>query len=363
MTSRPDPAIDERYADLVGLIRETRPRAPEALRLRVLELAADEAKPAPVPKRHLGWGPRRRVFVPVAAAATVAFAAVVVGIATRGSGTTEQFASPPAAVESAPATTPPAQDQETRSAAPQFAAPMPRSDAVPPASARPQDYRAELRVRVRDLSGATSQAMRTTRRLGGFVVAARYDETTGADGDSLLVVRVPVGRVQDAIQAFSNLGTLVNQRIQVEDLQRTLERQQRAIAAQLREIARLESELERTDLTEEQRAELRLKLLEARRALTARQRGREATQARAATARVSLTLTTRDEASLVTPVPDEPGYFERTVRDAAEALGRVLTWTLAALIVASPAILLGVLLVLLERRRRRVAEDRLLARS
>ena len=83
----------------------------------------------------------------------------------------------------------------------------------------------------------------------------------------------------------------------------------------------------------------------------------------AATARVSLTLTTRDEASIAPPVVDPPGYFERTVRDAAEALGRVLTWTLAALIVASPALVLAVLLVLLERRRRRAAEERLLARS
>ena len=273
MTPRPDPAIDERYADLVGLLRETRPRAPEALRLRVLELAADESTPAQAPAHHLGWRPRLRVFVPVAAAASVAFAAVVVGIATRGGDTIEEPLAGQATVQLESAPTPPAQAQDqgsTSRAAPQFAAPPTRSDAVPPAIARPQDYRAELRVRVRDLSGATSQAMRTTRRFGGFVVAARYDETTGADGDSLLVVRVPVGRVQDAIQAFSGLGTLVNQRIQVEDLQRTLDRQRRAITAQLREIARLESELERTDLTEEQRAELRLKLLEARRALTAR---------------------------------------------------------------------------------------------
>jgi len=81
-------------AELVALIRETRPRAPEALRLRVLELAADEAKPEPAPKRHLGWGPRLRVFVPVVAAATVACAAVVVGIATRGGDTISEPAAP-----------------------------------------------------------------------------------------------------------------------------------------------------------------------------------------------------------------------------------------------------------------------------
>jgi Domain of unknown function (DUF4349) len=355
MPSRPDPAIDERYSELAVLLRESKPRPPEPLRLRVLELAAEE--PAEAPRRHLGWRPRARFLVPVVAAAAIAL--VAVGVATRGSspGVETSAAEPEAAL--GPATAAPSQDQSQGA---RSSAPLPPGT-LPPATSRPQDYRVELRVRVRDLSAATARAMQTTRRFGGFVVSAHYDETAGADGDSLLLVRVPVGRVQDAIQALSGLGTIVSQQIQVEDLQQTLDRQQRAIAAQKREIARLESELERTDLTEEQRAELRLKLLEARRALTARQHGREATQARAATARVSLTLTTRDEASLVVPVPDEPGYFERTVRDAAEALGRVLTWTLAALIVASPAILLGVLLVLLERRRRRVAEERLLARS
>ena len=358
MPSRPDPAIDERYSELAALLRESKPRPPEPLRLRVLELTAEE--PAPAPRRQLGWRPRVRFLVPVVAAAVIAL--VAVGVATRGSspGGETSAGEPEAAL--GPVTAAPSQDQPLGAGA-RSSAPLPPGT-LPPASSRPQDYRAELRVRVRDLSAATAQAMRTTRRFGGFVVTAHYDETAGADGDSLLVVRVPVGRVQDAIQAFSGLGTIVSQQIQVEDLQQTLDRQQRAIAAQKREIARLESELERTDLTEEQRAELRLKLVEARRALTVRQRGREATQARAATARVSLTLTTRDEASLVPPVVEPPGYFERTVRDAAEALGRVLTWTLAALIVASPAILLGILLLgLLERRRRRVAEERLLARS
>jgi Domain of unknown function (DUF4349) len=357
MPSRPDPAIDERYSELAALLRESKPRPPEPLRLRVLELAADEAKPAPPPRRHLGWGPRLRVFVPVAAAAAIAL--VAVGVATRGSSPVGETSAAEPEAALGPATAAPSQDQSLGA---RSSAPLPPGT-LPPATSRPQDYRVELRVRVRDLSAATARAMRTTRRFGGFVVSAHYDETAGADGDSLLVVRVPVGRVQDAIQAFSGLGTIVSQQIQVEDLQRTLDRQRRAIAAQLREIERLESELERTDLTGEQRAELRLRLNDARRALVARQRSREATQARAATARISVTMTTRDEASLVPPVVEPPGYFERTVRDAAEALGRVLTWTLAALIVASPAILLGILLVLLERRRRRAAEERLLARS
>src|SRR5918995_973192 len=80
----------------------------------------------------------------------------------------------------------------------------------------------ELRVRVRDadeLSSATSSAMRLTRRLGGFVVRADYDTPGDGEGDSLLVVRVPVARVQDAIAGFAELGPIVGQRIAIEDLQ------------------------------------------------------------------------------------------------------------------------------------------------
>jgi hypothetical protein len=61
--------------------------------------------------------------------------------------------------------------------------------------------------------------------------------------------------------------------------------------------------------------------------------------------------------------PDEPGYFERTLRDAGSQLGKFLAWALAVLILASPALVLAAVALPLARRQRRRAEQRLLERA
>jgi hypothetical protein len=236
---------------------------------------------------------------------------------------------------------------------------------LPPARGRAQEYRAELSVRVPDvgaLSGATAQAMTITRSLGGYIVSAAYDEPGDADGDSTLVVRVPVGRVQVAIQRFSKLGTIVAQHISVADLQAQLDRQTDALAALRQRIARLETQLADPALAPEERTELEYELAQARKNLTAREGGHAQTKRRAATARVALTLTTRDQEQRVVPPPTDGDGFGATLRDALDVLLAVVTWTLAALIVASPLILLLALLAIALRMRRRAEERRLLER-
>jgi len=203
--------------------------------------------------------------------------------------------------------------------------------------------------------------MRVARSLGGYVVLAQYDAPGGKEGDSVLVVRVPVQKVQTAILRFAELGTIVGQHIRIEDLQRTINRQTESIQALRRTVATFERELERTDLTAEERARLRQRLLRANEALRTRLDSRSATTQQAATARISLTLTTRTNVEPV--VPEQPGYFERTVRDAASALSKVLAWALAVLIVAGPFLILLAVGVALERSRRRRADERLLERA
>jgi hypothetical protein len=61
-------------------------------------------------------------------------------------------------------------------------------------------------------------------------------------------------------------------------------------------------------------------------------------------------------------VPGDDDGFGATLRDALDVLLAVVTWTLAALIVASPLILLLALLALAFRLRRRAEERRLLER-
>jgi hypothetical protein len=369
MASPSDPLLDERHEELAALLRDSRPRASEQLREQVRELAS---RPAPAREPRRFGLPR---LAPVALAVLV-LAAVIGGVALLSSQTSggsrgeseaagggDTPASAGAVRESAaPYGAADAQQDSALGMRAQEEDAPPTAAALPPATGRAQEYRAELSVRVPgtpELSEATEEAMRITRRLGGFVVAARYEEPGDADGDSLLVVRVPVGRVQDAISQFSQLGTILAQNISVADLQAQLDRQADAIAAIKRRIARLETQLEDPTLDEETRNELKLQLLEARRNLTAREGGRAQTKRRAATARVALTLTTREQVA-PPPPPAEDSGVGATLKDALGVLATVLTWTLASLIVASPALVLLALLVVAVRMRRRAEERRLL---
>jgi hypothetical protein len=69
-----------------------------------------------------------------------------------------------------------------------------------PAPGRFQDYQAELTVRVKDvdtLHDRTAEATQIARSFGGLV--SSVDESTnGGGGQSDLVLRIPVARVQDA---------------------------------------------------------------------------------------------------------------------------------------------------------------------
>ena len=364
MPSRPD-TIDERFDAITAQLRAARPEPSDALRERVLTLGD---QPAAAPRR------RFRLALPalrppaVAAAAAVTIAAIAVGVAVverpgndgalEGSGATQ---SEPAFAERAQEPAQSSVEKATDQAAPAGAADARQSlTSPPPSGTRLQDYRAELRVRVGsvdDLSGATAQAMRTARSLGGYVVNADFDAPSGDNGDSTLVFRVPVSRVQEAIVRLSGLGDLVSQRISLQDLQEPLERQTDAIGDLRGRIQSLQRRLRSTTLGEEERARLQLELLQAKQQLADQLRQRADTLQRARLALVSLALTTRDGAAVI---PAPPGESEQRLRDALEALRDMVTWFLYAAIVAAPFLLLAVIGVALDRRRRRRADDRLL---
>jgi hypothetical protein len=236
--------------------------------------------------------------------------------------------------------------------------------AVPPSGRRLQEYRATLRVRVSsldDLSPATTRAMRITRTLGGYVVRADFGAAAGAEGDSVLVVRVPVGKVSEAVLRFSELGSVASQQVSIADLQQTFNAQTDRVTSLRSTVAALERDLRRTDLTPEQRERLRTRLANARTSLEQAIGARLATQRRGRLAQVSLTLTTREGAAPV--APSKPGRFEQTLRDALGLLAAMLTWLLAALIVAGPFLALAAVASVLERRRRRRSDRMLLEQT
>src|SRR5918999_4013122 len=198
-----EPAFD----DLARELRAARPRASEELRERVLTIARSE--PARPPRRFFPSVRLAAVLVP----ATVVSALAIVlasGVLSLQSGGGEEAAEQGAATgpvfggleSGTPEGANEAQRDRAASGAPAATATQELSPTLPPSGRRLQEYRADLRVRVADLdelSSATSDAMRTARSLGGYVVSAQLTTPVGDDGDSILVVRVPIGRVQDAI--------------------------------------------------------------------------------------------------------------------------------------------------------------------
>ena len=353
MRSQPE-TIDARFDALVAQLRAAPPAAPEHLRARVR--AVGSVVPS-LPRRRRPFA--RWIAVPAAALVLAA----VIGIAVvrdadrdaapdyaAGGGTAlraQEATSSRDAVRAAPLRS--ASDKAGATALP---APAPR---------RLQDYGVSLGVRVGsvgELSRATARAIRITRSLRGYVVAARDDAATEG-GDSFLVVRVPVTRVQDAIAQFSALGDIVSQSVRIDDVQAQVNAQGDRISALRVTIARLAEQLRRTDLSAAERIRLEERRAAAQAELRRLRAARDAAVRRARLARVSLTLTTREPVAR----DDSSGGFGGTIRDALGVVATLLTWAVAGAIVAAPFVALAAVSWIAARRARRRANDRLLERA
>jgi hypothetical protein len=93
-------------------------------------------------------------------------------------------------------------------------------------SGRVQDVDMWITLRVKDadqLSESSQEAMRITRELGG-VVGSSNVATEGTRGKAELRLKIPTGRVDDALFRLSELGTVTGQRVATVDLQAPLDR-------------------------------------------------------------------------------------------------------------------------------------------
>jgi len=352
--------VDGRFDKLATELRASRPVAPEGLRNRVEEFA--RAKPEP--RREWGFRlPPRRVGLVLAALAILGsfIAAGVTGLGGSTGDTNAVVHGSQAQALRAPTTTTEA-----------FGAATAPSDlpattldsrlkgrALPPAQGRLQQYDASLTLRVRNsdqLSARTQQAMRLTRSFGGFVASASFD-VPGRQGTSILLLRIPIDRVQRALAAFAGYGTLLSQKIAVQDLQQRADAQTSRIAALRRAIASLEKQLEGgVTSVERQRLERLISIEKSR--LAAQQKRLGSTVRRAELARVGLTL--------VTPAAKAsaaPGRFDRTLDDAGSVLARELEIMLYALVVVGPLLALGGVAIAVGRAQRRRSDRRLLERT
>jgi hypothetical protein len=339
---------------LLNEIRATKPVAPAALRERIRALTAEEPAREPFLARFR-W--RQLVLAAPVTLVVALVAAGAIGLTRDGAGNREQIASGGAA--SATTT-----NLQTKAGAPEAAMPEARALApttadsatiVPPVPGQLQRFEAELRLRVDDvdaLSDATKQAQRIAAAHGGTVASLQYDAPASGVGAAQLTLRIPTTRVESAMAQLSQLGTILGQRYGIEDLQQQADSLQQQIEQTQRRIAQILTQLESPDLSREARAVLQSRLTASKQKLTGLRDGLRSTNAEARTATVHLSLTTEE----IEPVP-VGGSRVDDVKD-------VLVWEAVAalyvLVVAGPILLLGLLVWLALRLRRRQVETRLL---
>jgi Domain of unknown function (DUF4349) len=328
------------YAELVRELRALPTAAPEGVRERVRALGE------PAPGRELPRIPWRRSLLVLAPACVLALlsAAVVHGVLSSGAPTRQAVVLSPAvdATESAHGG-------------------ALRSPLVAPTPGRRQDYEASMTLRVKDLDALTDRtndAMRIAHSYGGYVASVQQSTSAGQPGQADLVLRIPVGHVEEAMVQLSGLGTVLARQVSIVDLEQTL-RQQRARILRLKLFIARATEQLKTDLPADVRLRLQLQLQQARADLARATSANKATLDEAAFSHVSLTLTTGKAA---TPVAKGgTGRFERAARKAGSFLAGAGAVALFLLIVLSPLIVLAAAFGFGLRAHRRREERRLLA--
>jgi Domain of unknown function (DUF4349) len=352
-------ADEQRLARLIYELQATRPRAPEALRRRIEALAATEGAQQPSLLERLSLRRALLVLAPAILVVSVG-AAAVQGIVTATSDGERAVvadqavrgpSSPP--IDATQAVPEAARPQVLKRSAP--------SAAVPTSPGRAQDYRAVLRLRVDDLddlSGKAQRALRLTRRYGGYVVSTTFRNTRPGEGDSTLELRIPIARVQEAVVAFSELGSIVSQDVSIRDLQGQIDRYTRDIRRLRDRLAALRSSLLDPNLTDAERARIETELTQVRGRLATLEQERRVLDRQGRFAKISLALTTQKPAA----EKDEAGRIERAFDDAGSVLAREVAFGLYALIVALPFLVLIALAVAGARVGRRRADQRLLER-
>lgn len=225
---------------------------------------------------------------------------------------------------------------------------------------RARDIELWMEVRLRDgdaLSDAAGEAMAIARELGGWVAASEIG-TDGNEGEAALELRVPVGRVEDAVVRLGELGTVTGQRVETVDLQGGIDARERAIERHERAIRLLELQLESDTLTPVEELRLELRIERRRSQITDLRREILRDRREASVSELTLALHTQEAPAAR---EDEDGAAA-AVRDALELLGRIGVVALAVAIVAGPLLLVAFLLSLALRARTRRSEARLLDR-
>jgi hypothetical protein len=349
--------------DLVTRLRESRPIAPAEVREHVRRIAAESVEPRRRPRP--GWRRSLALAIPVAAAVT----AGVVLQDRGGSSPNDQ------AVGSARTTTvtgqsplvegglPPAVLKTPGSTGAHLAAGFGRASSTTTAGgtadkaasipatnpSRVQRVTAQLELRVPSapaVSGATKQAVRITRALGGF--PSKLDvNAAGRTGYAELVLRIPKGNVQKAVTRLSALGTITGENVSIQDLQASVDATTRKLDRLFAERAAWQAQPQTAE-TQQHIAALTDQISKVR-------RGRTGTIRNASYATVELELTTR-----AAPAPLHHGKSH--FHGLAVAFRWIGIGAVYALALGTPVLALLGLAWIATRGLRRRREDALLSR-
>ena len=168
---------------------------------------------------------------------------------------------------------------------------------------------------------------------------------------------MPTANVQQAIVRLSDLGKIVGQQIQIDDLQGQVDELTKRENALRLQIARLSARLAATDISAETRATLEARRDAARSELARVRQANAQVAAEARFATIQLTLQT-SESSAVVPVPSR---FDNAVDRAVEILAIEAMVVLYALVIVGPLALLALLGWLTQRGLRRRQDEHLLS--
>lgn len=275
-------AETDREARIQGLARELRASsspASAALRGRVESLAKTP--------RRLRFGRRARLVVLMAAVGAFVAAVATVDTTSIGAGGEES-----ALRHVSGSGVPAAKDlSEDRSAA--IGSPETPAFGVAPGD-RAQDVDMWITLRVKDadqLSESSQEAMKITRELGG-VVGSSNVATEGTRGKAELRLKIPTGRVDDALFRLSELGTVTGQRVATVDLQAPLDRALAQVEHLRSEIRIANARLASGLLSSQEELQMRIRLERLRGQLRAVTRTRTALLREASMAELTLTIGT-----------------------------------------------------------------------
>ena len=345
---------------LLAQIRSARIAAAPELRARVREIAA--AMPAaPPPRLELPWRRWSLVLVPACLALALG-GALAVGLATSGKKSArESAAAGRGQVTGGTAFSAQAQRDTATPAAPRStkAAGAGGAAGLPTTPGRAQLYESELTLKVKGLSAATKRALRLTRSFNGYVRSVEYG--SGSDrGSAYLVLRVPIGSVQDAIVRFSALGEILDQHVSIQDAQPQLDKRFRAMQTLRDAIAKAQARLESPTLSADERKALENELVASRRQLLELQREQTRLRRQTSFATVSIALRSTNKAVVV---PHDQGRLGRALDRSGSILLDEAKVVVYVLIVGAPLFALLALGLGSVRVRRRRTEARLLSTS